>query len=46
MQKGDVKYTHADLRKLKKTIQLKKSSTKLQVGIKNFISWHNKYYGK
>ena len=46
MQKGDVKYTHADLKKLKKIIPFKKSSTKLHIGIKNFISWHNKYYGK
>ena len=45
MQKGDVKYTHADLKKLKETIKLKKTGTKLQTGIYNFIKWYNKYYG-
>ena len=45
MQKGDVKYTHANLDKLKKTIKLKKVRTKIQTGIYNFIKWHNKYYG-
>jgi|TARA_B110001452_G_scaffold72442_1_gene58604 UDP-glucuronate 4-epimerase len=46
MQKGDVKYTHADLKKLKETIKLKKTGTKLQTGIHNFIKWYNKYYGR
>ena len=46
MQKGDVKYTHADLRKLKKTIKLKKSGTKIKVGIKNFIDWYIEHYDK
>ena len=45
MQKGDVKHTHADLKKLKETIKLKKTGTKLQTGIYNFIKWYNKYYG-
>jgi len=46
MQKGDVKYTHADLKKLSKVITLKKNRTSIQTGIKNFINWHNEYYGK
>ena len=46
MQKGDVKYTHADLKKLSKVINLKKNRTYIQTGIKNFIDWHNEYYGK
>lgn len=44
MQKGDVRYTHADLKNLKKVINSKKASTKLETGIKKFIEWHNEYY--
>lgn len=44
MQKGDVKQTHADLKNLKRITKSKQISTKLEVGIKKFIEWHNEYY--
>ena len=44
MQKGDVKYTHADLNKLKKVIKTKLHTTKLEKGIYNFIKWYTKNY--
>ena len=44
MQKGDVKYTHANLNKLKKVIKTKLKKTKLEKGIFNFIKWHTQHY--
>jgi len=44
MQKGDVKHTHADLKNLNRVIKSNQVSTKLEVGIKRFIEWHNEYY--
>ena len=44
MQKGDVKYTHADLNKLKKVIKTRLKITNLKKGIHNFIKWHEQYY--
>ena len=46
MQKGDVKYNQAYLKKLSKLINLKKNRNYIQTGFKNFIDWHNEYYGK
>ena len=45
MQNGDVKHTHADLKNLNRVINTNQKSTKLEVGIKRFIEWHNEYYG-
>ena len=44
MQKGDVKHTHADLKNLNKVTGSKQLNTKLKIGIKKFIEWHNKHY--
>ena len=44
MQKGDVKHTHANIKKLSKTINFK-PKTSIQTGVKNFVNWYNKYYG-
>ena len=44
MQKGDVKYTHANLKNLNKIIKSKQINTKIEKGIKKFIEWHNEYY--
>ncbi len=43
MQKGDVHKTHGSMNKLKKKINIK-PKTKIDEGIKNFISWFKKYY--
>ena len=43
MQKGDVKSTRADTKKLYKLINYK-PKTKIEIGIKNFIDWYKNYY--
>lgn len=45
MQKGDVKHTHANIKKLGKLIKFR-PNTKIQKGILNFVNWYNKYYDK
>ncbi len=45
MQKGDVKHTHASIRKLDKLIKFR-PNTNIQKGIFNFVNWYNKYYDK
>lgn len=44
MQKGDVKYTHANLKNLNKILKSKQINTEIEKGIKKFIEWHNEYY--
>ena len=43
MQKGDVKHTHASVKKLNKIINFK-PKTSISTGIKKFVNWYNKYY--
>ena len=43
LQQGDVKDTHASLKKLNTKINYK-PKTSLDDGIKKFIDWHNEYY--
>ncbi len=43
MQKGDVKYTHASVKKLSKIINFK-PKTSISIGIKKFVNWYNEYY--
>ena len=43
MQMGDVKYTHANLKNLKKWINFK-PKTNLIDGIRIFVKWYNEYY--
>ncbi len=44
IQKGDVKATVSDSKKLKKFIKFK-PTTKIDDGVKNFVKWFNMYYG-
>lgn len=44
MQKGDVKYTHANLKNLNKILKSKQVNTEIEKGVKKFIEWHNEYY--
>ena len=44
MQKGDIRHTHADVKKLVNLINFK-PKTKISDGIKNFVDWFNDYYG-
>mgnify|MGYP001242760871 FL=1 len=43
MQKGDVKHTHASVKKLSKIINFK-PKTSISTGIKKFVNWYNEYY--
>ena len=43
MQKGDVKYTHANINSINSWIDFK-PTTKLQTGIKLFVNWYNSFY--
>tara|TARA_X000000368_G_scaffold373341_1_gene324280 strand:- start:261 stop:608 length:348 start_codon:yes stop_codon:yes gene_type:complete len=43
MQKGDVKHTHASVKKLSKIINFK-PKTSISIGIKKFVNWYNEYY--
>ena len=45
MQPGDVSFTHASLKQLKKLIKYQ-PKTKLEDGIRNFLDWYQEYYGK
>ena len=45
MQKGDVKYTHANIKKLYKIIKFY-PKTKIRKGISSFVDWYNDYYEK
>ena len=45
MQKGEVKRTHASLINLKKITNFK-PKTKIHIGIKKFVDWHNSYFKK
>ncbi len=45
IQKGDVEITSGDNSQLKSKIN-KKKFTKVEQGIKNYISWYKSYYGK
>jgi UDP-glucuronate 4-epimerase len=42
MQEGDVKSTVADIRKLRKLGW--KPTTRIDVGIRNFVKWYKEYY--
>ena len=42
MQPGDVPTTVADIKKLKKLGW--KPTTRIEVGIKNFVDWYREYY--
>ena len=44
MQKGDLKYTHANLKNLMDWINFK-PRTNLKNGIKAFVEWYDNYYG-
>ncbi len=43
IQKGEVKRTHASLKNLKKFTKFK-PNTKIHIGIKKFVNWHNSYF--
>ena len=43
MQQGDIKHTHANVKKLIKLIRFK-PNTKVEKGIKNFVNWFNESY--
>jgi len=43
MQKGDMKYTHANISQLKSWIKFK-PKTNMNKGISNFIKWYRNYY--
>jgi UDP-glucuronate 4-epimerase len=43
LQKGDVKETYADTKKIEELIQFK-PNTDLKVGIGNFVAWYKDYY--
>ena len=42
MQKGEVKQTHASLKKISKLIKYK-PKTNIKTGIRKFVDWHNNY---
>ncbi len=42
LQIGDVKKTHADINKLSKIVNIKKTDAK--TGVENFIKWYREYY--
>ncbi len=43
MQKGDVKFTHANINLLYEWIKFK-PTTSMEKGIKNFVEWYSSYY--
>ena len=43
MQKGEVKQTHASLKKISKLIKYK-PKTNIKTGIRKFVDWHNDYF--
>ena len=43
MQKGDLKYTHANISKIKSWINFK-PKTNISTGINLFVKWHKEYY--
>ena len=43
MPKADVKYTHANINKLKSKINYK-PKTKIKKGVSAFIAWYKSYY--